>query len=374
MVSTPEPWCIWGVDQNTAFVGDGGAGGGAGGNAKVWKTTNGGVNWNVILTTGGTAGFINSIVFSRTVPNAGYIQSDPPTGAGGTYWLQRTTDGGNTWTLLNPPGVTGQASSQNGLVVIDDQFLAFGTGSIAPARILWSSNGGTTWNLASTSVITGGFVSGLAIRSDKQVWICGTDASLPNIARSTTGGATWSAVNTGSGSGYCTMKWVYTTNYCYLSLGSTGTNLVKESTDGGVTWSSMTNPSIPGITYMDLVYTDGQITAYAISGVGNVIKLQKFPNEVIHNPNAITAFKLGQNYPNPFNPRTVINYSIPKQSFVTLKIYDVLGKEIKTIVNEIKSPGNYNAELDAAELGSGVYYYTINAGFYTETKKMVLIK
>ena len=64
--STPELWCIWAVDVNIAFVGDGGSAGGAGGNAKVWKTTNGGVNWNVILTTGGSAGFINSIVFSRS--------------------------------------------------------------------------------------------------------------------------------------------------------------------------------------------------------------------------------------------------------------------------------------------------------------------
>jgi hypothetical protein len=99
------------------------------------------------------------------------------------------------------------------------------------------------------------------------------------------------------------------------------------------------------------------------------------------------TFSLSQNFPNPFNPSTKIKYTIPSvslrqaqsDSWVTLKVYDVLGNEIATLVNEEKQPGNYEVEFNVAqvsrpELSSGVYFYQLKAGSYIETKKMVLIK
>ena len=85
-------------------------------------------------------------------------------------------------------------------------------------------------------------------------------------------------------------------------------------------------------------------------------------------------FSLSQNYPNPFNPNTSISYSIPENSFVTLKIYDVLGHEVEVLINEQKEPGNYQIDFNASELSSGIYYYTLTAGNFTSTKKMSLIK
>lgn len=85
-------------------------------------------------------------------------------------------------------------------------------------------------------------------------------------------------------------------------------------------------------------------------------------------------FFLYPNYPNPFNPTTKIKYQIPKVSFVTLKIYDVLGNELVTIVNEEKSAGNYEIELDGSGFTSGIYIYQLRANNYLEAKKMVLIK
>jgi Secretion system C-terminal sorting domain len=89
---------------------------------------------------------------------------------------------------------------------------------------------------------------------------------------------------------------------------------------------------------------------------------------------APTVFALAQNYPNPFNPSTVISYSIPQNSFVTLKVYDILGKEITTLVNETRSAGKYEVRFDASELSNGVYFYTVNADNFTSTKKMLLMK
>jgi photosystem II stability/assembly factor-like uncharacterized protein len=380
MTATPEPWCIWGVDANTCYAGDGGAASGAGGNAKVWKTTNGGTTWTTIMTTGGTAGFINSIVFSRTSPLVGLIQSDPPTGVGGVYWLQKTTDGGTTWTLSNPPGVTGQASAQNGLAVIDAQYYGFGLGNTAPARVRWTSNGGTVWNLASTTLIAGGFVSGYAISTDKsKVLMVTGDAgvgSLPNIARSTDGGVTWAVVNVGGGvTGYGTIKYVPGTSICYVSASIGASGCILESTNDGASWTVMNTAGITGLTHMELVYINGQIAAYAIAPDGSCIKLLKFPTGIDPNNTGIpTSYALQQNYPNPFNPSTTVRFSLPNASDVSLKVYDMVGHEVMTVVNGYKAAGNYAETIDASGLASGIYFYTLRAGNYVETKKMSLVK
>jgi hypothetical protein len=88
----------------------------------------------------------------------------------------------------------------------------------------------------------------------------------------------------------------------------------------------------------------------------------------------IKTYSLSNNYPNPFNPTTTISYSIPEQSFTTLKVYDVLGSEIATLVNEEKPVGTYENTLYAENLPSGIYFYRLQAGSFIETKKMVLMK
>jgi hypothetical protein len=94
--------------------------------------------------------------------------------------------------------------------------------------------------------------------------------------------------------------------------------------------------------------------------------------------NSPFRFELAQNYPNPFNPSTTINYSIPKQSFVSLKIYNLLGQEVATLVNEEKSAGNYKVNFSTSLIGSyfasGVYVYRLAAGDLVQTKKMMLLK
>jgi len=86
------------------------------------------------------------------------------------------------------------------------------------------------------------------------------------------------------------------------------------------------------------------------------------------------SFSLSQNYPNPFNPTTIISYQVPQNSFVNLKIFDVLGNEIKELINENKQPGYYEVQFNAGELTSGVYFYRLSAGNFFETKKMVVVK
>ena len=106
-----------------------------------------------------------------------------------------------------------------------------------------------------------------------------------------------------------------------------------------------------------------------------VMGLKDFPvdvepiNEVIP-----SAYTLGQNFPNPFNPSTKINFSIPVEGFVTLDVYNAIGQKIASLVNETKTAGNYSVDFDASSLTSGIYFYKISTGNFTETKKMILMK
>lgn len=86
------------------------------------------------------------------------------------------------------------------------------------------------------------------------------------------------------------------------------------------------------------------------------------------------TFELQQNYPNPFNPSTTISFSIPSRSFVSLKVFDTLGREVATIVSEEMPAGNYSRQWNAANMSSGVYFYRLQAGSFIETKKLVLLR
>jgi len=101
-----------------------------------------------------------------------------------------------------------------------------------------------------------------------------------------------------------------------------------------------------------------------------------YSNIVEINYSLPVKYSLSQNYPNPFNPSTKIEYSIPKSGFVSLKVYDLLGREIVTLVSEEKQKGKYEIEFDAAKyiLTSGIYFYSIKAGAFVGTKKLLLLK
>lgn len=104
-----------------------------------------------------------------------------------------------------------------------------------------------------------------------------------------------------------------------------------------------------------------QVTYQTVTGMIQTVEIPNY-------------FSLAQNYPNPFNPGTSIKYSVPVPSNVVLKIYDVLGKEVATLVNEMKQPGFHTVEFNASDLASGIYFYRIDAGEFTSVKRMVLVK
>jgi hypothetical protein len=95
---------------------------------------------------------------------------------------------------------------------------------------------------------------------------------------------------------------------------------------------------------------------------------------VKYNRSPQVDYILFPNYPNPFNPNTTIKYSVPTNGFVNLSVFNAIGEEVRTLVSEIKSAGNYVINFDAGNLTSGVYLYKLQAGSFVETKKMILLK
>jgi hypothetical protein len=129
----------------------------------------------------------------------------------------------------------------------------------------------------------------------------------------------------------------------------------------------------------------GENGTLVVCGTGTDVRAYSdFPVSISPRENEINSFLLEQNYPNPFNPITKIEYRIPNSEFVSLKVYDILGNEIATLVNEEKSAGEYEVEFSAKggsasggnayDLPSGIYFYQLKAGGFIETKKMILMK
>lgn len=152
---------------------------------------------------------------------------------------------------------------------------------------------------------------------------------------------------------------------CFDNTSYTSNTTVNSTASTGTTWHNhLDNSTGCSLTGGALQTTRPNICMTINLLVGNQTKQFTVP----------TVYSLEQNYPNPFNPSTSIKFSIPKQSNVKLVVYDVIGKEVAVLVNEAKQPGTYEAVFNGENLASGVYFYRIDAGTYTDVKKMVLIK
>lgn len=129
----------------------------------------------------------------------------------------------------------------------------------------------------------------------------------------------------------------------------------------------------PDDVSMEIISYKGQLTMVGTIGSGVWKKAVNTNVENIEN-NLPSKYVLGQNYPNPFNPTTKISWQSPVSSHQTLRVYDILGNEVATLVNEEKPPGNYEVDFNAAGLSSGIYYYKLQTGSFVKAKKMILIK
>ena len=330
-------------------------------NGSVLHTTDGGANWSETST---SAPYL--IDFDFVDANNGWA-------FGGLGAILHTTDGGAHWTSQN----TNQSNDFNaGKFFNADTGIAVGYNGV----IIRTTDGGANWIQESTGTVR--WFSGLSFVDDNNGWAAGvkTLGSDGAISHTTDGGLTWSTPTTISNTDFGDICFTDAQNgWVVGQRPATGVAVIYHTSDGGTNWAEQTfNVSVTNLKRISFVDT----TTGWIAGDAGVIL--HTTNGGITSVKEITGnalpqqFVLSQNYPNPFNPSTTIEFSIPKQSFVTLKVYDLLGREVATLVNKELQTGSYKTQFDAssarAGLASGVYLYRLNAGGFVQTKKLMLMK
>jgi hypothetical protein len=265
--------------------------------------------------------------------------------------VHKSSDNGSHWTHI------GGVSNARGLAFNSsgDLFLASWGGGAW--RLL---NGDTLWLNITSSLYP--YIDCLFIGSNDYIYAAKN--------RSTDNGNTWTSM---------TIPVNNISSFAENSLGHLfiGTynfgNGVWRSTDYGDTWEEMNN----GLTIMDVrsVAIDSNDYLYAGTNGESLFKTTTSTlTNIINSKIQPSSFGLEQNYPNPFNPTTTIKFDLPKATEVSLKVFNVLGEEVTTLVSDRLSTGLYSYEWDASNLASGVYLYRLRAGDYVETRKMVLMR
>jgi hypothetical protein len=145
--------------------------------------------------------------------------------------------------------------------------------------------------------------------------------------------------------------------------------------DGGQNWSesSIPCPNINAIGFasLDVGWAVGYNGSILKTNTGGMTYIEDKHAKLVSNPN---NFNLYQNYPNPFNPSTTIEFTLPNSESTTLKVYDILGKEVATLVSQKLNQGNHTYTFEGKNLASGVYYYRLEAGNFVQTHKMIYLK
>jgi photosystem II stability/assembly factor-like uncharacterized protein len=232
------------------------------------------------------------------------------------------------------------------------------------STIFKSTNGGLDWSYQTFALSS--TLHKICFVDEYIGWFCGEGGV---IFHTTDGGVNWIWQSSGT-SGH-----LYSIHFVDQNFGwAVGTaGLIIRTTNGGLNWQ---NQSVQPNYYLESVYFVNENVGWTVGNNGVILKTidgggPTFLNNESEMPN---EFLLFQNYPNPFNPATTIAYQIPDRGFVTLKVYDILGREVATLVNEEKPAGSYEVQFTANGLASGIYFYKLSANEYSETKKMILLK
>jgi len=336
----------------------------------IWMTTDGGETWDTLFYGRGYPVPIVEIdpVDLRTV----YVGVGPSS-------IRRSIDRGETWeSVITPP--TPSPNFLNALAIAPSNdsvlYLAYVSG------LFKSTDKGNSWTQLPLKPGYWG-ISCIAVDPNNTdvVYAAVYSRGLPpgGIFKSTDGGLTWEEKNNGLDS----TNWDISSLLiepeksetvfvgAYTTKGTVDTIGVFRTTDGANSWKPF-DDGIPGgisVLIFDNIHNrlfGGAIGIYFTDSV--ITSIEKYTTTIPK------KFILYQNYPNPFNGTTIIKYELPKRAFVNLALYDVLGRKVKTIINENKEPGKYKSKLEGGDLSSGIYFYRLQSGSFISTKKMLLLK
>jgi photosystem II stability/assembly factor-like uncharacterized protein len=325
----------------------------------IYKSTDGGSNW-VKKSTGLMVGGGALYLFTMSIyENNGVLFTGAYTG------IYRSTDGSESWQVTNISGSAVMAQyfvNHNGIL-----FAARETNNMPYSYT--SSDGGSVWSeLNNINFPT------ITYLSEGSVLWAGT---IDGVWLSTNNGLTWYERNNGLSADPYSSSIIRVNGMLITSLKFGGSGVYRSS-NNGLNWENI-GSGLPFLSSIEklFVYNNNLIAATSQGlyerNLSEIVGIQKGNNILPQ------AYRLHQNYPNPFNPSTIIKFDVPdfslsKESLVTLKIYDALGREISVLVNGKLSPGAHEVNWDASNFPSGIYYYKLESGNFSESRKMILLK
>ena len=329
-------------------------------NNGVTRSNNGGASW-VNATNGltGSGAWVGPLISHPTSPEIFYTARQQ---------VFKTT----TWGVIWEPISTGTSGTIRELAISrTNPDVMYAT---AGSLIFRSTNGGTTFSSVTTG-LPGRTITSVYVHPDS------SDAAIITFSgfgtgkfyRTTNGGVSWININGNLPDSPCNDGMYYYPGFSTSTFLAALDIGVFVSTNYGESWSELAD-GLPNTVAIHLDYnqTTGKLRigthGRGVWEANGIIGIINYNSEVPEN------FSLSQNYPNPFNPVTNIKYQVQKSGFVKLTVFDMLGREIKTIINELQQPGTYTAQFDAAGISSGVYFYRLEVNGYSETRKMMLIK
>ena len=324
----------------------------------ILKTNDGGIHW-----------LPDSIFFENEIMSTIYF-FDNLTGLIGGNGIKKTTDGGISW--FNTSTDSGIVSN---LPVYDFNFYnnSFGYacgGRLDVAGVIWrTTDGGNNW--ASFGLSPDQIFDVFISDSLNVISLSGDPEGIYplGIVKSTNGGVSWDFTEIPLYGLSFALDFTSTNN----GWSASGYKFLR-TTDAGLTWFE--EPTPDSINIYDLQFVDENI-GFACGENGALLKYFH-TTEVSESNDLVSSFMLEQNYPNPFNPKTIIPWRSPSSGLNILKVFDVLGNEVATLVNEYRQAGEYEVEfnpfINKTYSASGVFFYQLQVGNYIETKKMILIK
>jgi photosystem II stability/assembly factor-like uncharacterized protein len=354
IAATRIPWAISTVmftDGNTGYI--------AGQTGRIFKSTNGGANWDSLasgLTT--TYGLLK--LFCADANNIWAV--------GGNGIMTHTTNAGATWTALT----TGTTNAVYSGSALSSQNIYICGGVTGAGWIRSSSDGGQTFRLLAFAPVNP--LRDIKMFNTTTGYVCGNSGSY---YKTTDAGENWSQFSTPT-TGDITKMQITDGNTVYINIPDVylGARIGK-TTNGGQNWTILgPDPTASTIGGFRVVNSD-TVLCTGSTGVVSLLFPQTTTTSIEYSGvNAPAEFKLEQNYPNPFNPVTTIKFAVSKPSKVTLKIYDITGKEVETLFNNFDANiGTFKVNFNASQYSSGVYFYSLLVdGTNISTKKMVLIK
>ena len=325
-----------------------------------YKTTNGGTNWDakssgIQIGPGATKRFCYT--FLR---NGGTLFSGAFSG------LYKSTDNGDSWTLS---GIPGPHSFVDAMYIYNGVIWAGRTNTASNGSLQRSTDNGGVWTPVQFFGQFNPEVFCFHETPDNKLFI-GTGHGVYFTSNN---GANWTQRNNGLSSDPYNTSITQRGNTMFTTT-TFGGNDVLRSSNEGIMWESI-GDSLPFLTDIHKLLIAGD-TLYLSSSNG----IYKRPlSEILTGVSPVSSeipdkFTLHQNFPNPFNPSTTIRFDMPVSGFVTLNIYDISGRGITSLINENLNPGSYSYNFTSDGLTSGIYFYKLSTGEYTEVKKMLLIK